>query len=314
MKCHARLIRWLLVVIVLLAMTLSVSFASMHTKVAVLYPEVSNPAFNRVFDEIVEGIKFNGDIEVVVYAISGEDDASSLEERFRHDSIKAVIALGQGNYDLGQELANVLPVVHGGVVIEPETNGHSGVSLVNDPEQFFSWLVKLAPSVKRVYTVYSERSNGWMIRMADEAALQYGIELLPFEANSLREGMHKMRQVLSEVKDESDAVWMLFDRTLPDKTALPIVLEKAWDSRVVVFSNNPSHTRRGALFSLFPNHYDMGTRLGKLALSQRQPGATPQVIPTQDLKISVNERTASHLGFSISQSQRSEFDLIYPVQ
>lgn len=286
--------------------------AETPTKAAVLYPEVSNAVFSRVFDEIIEGIKLNNEIDVIVYSISDEDDVESLRDRLIRDEIGVVIALGQGSYEIGRQLSSMLPVVHGAVVIEPD--GHSGISLVIDPGQFFSRLKKLAPSVERVYTVFSERSNGWMIRVAREVAVQYGIELRAFEADSLRDGMYKLRHVLSEVEDETDAVWLLFDRTLPDKTALPIVLEKAWDSRVVVFSNNPSHTRRGALFSLFLNHYSMGVSLAKLALSQKQSGAEPQVILSQDLKISVNERTASHLGFSISQSQRSEFDLIYPIQ
>ncbi len=286
--------------------------AAVTVKVAVLYPPVVNSFLTQIFDEIVDGIKLNREIEVVIYPVTGKEHIESIKDKLKDDGIDAVIAIGEKNYLIGKKLAEVYPVVHGGVMIEP--NGHSGISLVTDPEQFFSHLKRLAPSVERVYTVYSEASNGWLVRMAKKIAGKYDIELNAFEADNLREGSHNFRQLLGQVKDERDAVWLLLDKIVPDKAVLPVVLEKAWDSHVVVFSNNPTHARRGALFSLFPDNYGTGESLGELVLRQRQPGAQPLVLPSKNLKISVNERTASHLGFSVSQSQRVDSELTYPDQ
>ncbi len=300
-----------LVVTVLMALSSSL-VAAESVRVAVLYPSTTNSLFSHVFDEIVDGIKLNSELDVVLYTLTDGDDIESIKKRFKHDEIEAVIAIGEKNYPIGKALREYYPVVHGGVMIEP--NGHSGISLVTDPEQFFSQLKRLAPSVKRVYTVYSESSNGWLIRMAQEVADKYDIELNAFEAESLREGMYKLRQLLHEVNDGQDAVWLLLDKMMPDKAALPVVLAKAWDSHIVIFSNNPSHVRRGALFALFPDNSGTGESLGKLVLRQRQTNGVPLVLPAKDLKVSVNERTASHLGINFSQRQRMEFDLIYPVQ
>ncbi len=302
----------MLLSVVAVLMTLPSLVVAEPVRVAVLYPSTTNALFSRVFDEIVDGIKLNSELEVVLYTLKGGDDIESIEKQFKQDEIEAVISIGERNYPLGTALRARYPVVHGGVMIEP--NGHSGISLVTDPEQFFIQLKQLAPSVKRVYTVYSESSNGWLIRMAKEAADKYDIELNAFEAESLREGMYKLRQLLHEVKDEQDAVWLLLDKMMPDKAALPVVLAKAWDSHVVIFSNNPSHARRGALFALFPDNLGTGKSLGALVLKQRQANRGPVVLPSKELKVSVNERTASHLGINFSQRQRMEFDLIYPVQ
>lgn len=286
--------------------------AAVTVKVAVLYPPVVNSFLTQIFDEIVEGIKLNREIEVVIYPVTGKEHIESIKDKLKDDGIDAVIAIGEKNYLIGEKLAEAYPVVHGGVMIEP--NGHSGISLVTDPEQFFSNLKRLAPSVERVYTVYSEASNGWLVQMAKKVAGKYDIELNAFKADSLREGSHNFRQLLEQVKDERDAVWLLLDKIVPDKAVLPVVLEKAWDSHVVVFSNNPTHARRGALFSLFPDNHGTGESLGELVLRQRQPGAQPLVLPSKNLKISVNERTASHLGFSVSQSQQVDSELTYPDQ
>lgn len=304
----------LLILFASIALVIMPSFliAAVPVKVAVLYPPVANSFLTQIFDEIVDGIKLNREIEVVIYPVTGEESIESIKDKLKGDDIDAVIAIGDKNYPIGEQLSEVYPVVHGGVMIEP--NGHSGISLVADPEQFFSHLKRLAPSVKRVYTVYSEASNGWLVRMAKKIAGKYDIELNAFEADSLREGSHNFRQLLGQVKDESDAVWLLLDKVVPDKAVLPVVLEKAWNSHVVVFSNNPTHARRGALFSLFPDNYGTGESLGELVLRQRQPGAKPLVLPSKNLKISVNKRTASHLGFSVSQSQRVDPESVYPAQ
>lgn len=303
---------FLLVVTILVALMPSTLFAAEKVKVGVLYPEVKSPALTKIFEEIIDGIRANDSLDIVTYRISDDSDVQTIEQHVGQDEIEAVIAIGQRTYAIGKQLAKRLPVVHGGVMIEP--NGHSGISLVSDPHQFFERLATLAPSVKKVFAVYSEKSNGWLIRMAKQAAAEYGVELDARQAGSVREGMSLLRDTLDEVEGDHDAVWLLLDKVLPDKVALPMVLEKAWDSRVVVFSNNPSHTRRGALFALFPDHHGMGVRLGKLLIQQSQGNATPIVLPSQDLKISINERTASHLGFNIGQSQRAEFDLIFPVR
>ena len=301
-----------LVVTLLVVITPSTLLAGPKLKVGVLYPEVKSQALTQIFEEIIEGIISNHELEVSLFIISDGDDLEQIERDIKHRGVNSVIAIGQRSYALGKKLAKSLPVVHGGVMIEP--NGHSGISLVADPHQFFDKLTTLAPSVKQVFTVYSDDSNGWLIRMAKETAAQYGIELHAQKAGSVREGMSLLRDTLDAVKGDHDAIWLLLDKVIPDKAALPIVLEKAWESRVVVFSNNPSHTRRGALFALFPDHQEMGARLGRLLIQQSQENARPLVLPSQDLKISINERTASHLGFSFAQNQRAEFDLIFPVR
>ena len=302
----------ILVATLLLVMLPSALVAAPKLKVAVLYPTVKNPALSRIFEDILQGIRQNDGLEVMPIGLAETDNIDGVARDLKRNEIKAIIAIGQRSYAYGDMLSESYPVVHGGVMIEP--NGHSGISLVADPHQFFDRLQSLAPRTKRVHAVYSEKSNGWLIRMAKEMAPEYGIELIAHEAKTVRQGMSLLRDTLDEVSNEQDAIWLLIDKVLPDKAALPMVLEKAWDSRVVVFSNNPSHTRRGALFALFPDHKGMGSRLGKLMIQQSDAVAVPKVLPSQDLKISINERTASHLGFNIGQSQRSEFDLIFPLR
>jgi len=305
-RCH-----YLLFIFVWMLFSSSLAMSS-PLKVVVFYPQVNQSVFDQVFGEIITGLRSDSALDLYLFPLDKHAEYDEIAAWVKSQKIAAAVALGQASYDIGYRLKALIPVVHGGVMIQP--NGHSGVSLVVDPIRFFAELKQLAPHIKRVFTVYSQESNGWMMQLARSAARRQNIELVAYEAENLQSGVRKLRTVLEDVDRESDAVWLLFDRVIPDKVTLPLVLEAAWERRFVVFSNNPSHAKRGALFALFPDYQGMGKGLAKLLMEQLSKKAPPSVVPSSALRVSVNERTASHLGFNFSQNQRAEFDLIYPVQ
>jgi putative ABC transport system substrate-binding protein len=45
------------------------------------------------------------------------------------------------------------------------------------------------------------------------------------------------------------------------KVILPLLLERSWEQNLVLFSSKPAHAKRGALFSMFPNHLELGKQL-----------------------------------------------------
>ena len=60
---------------------------------------------------------------------------------------------------------------------------------------------------------------------------------------------------------------------------VPMALEAAWKRRLVVFSSNPLHVKRGTLFALYPDHELMGSALADLAIRQIQGNPEPQILP-----------------------------------
>jgi putative ABC transport system substrate-binding protein len=109
-------------------------------------------------------------------------------------------------------------------------------------------------------------------------------------------------------------VWLLQDSsTVGNTSILPLVLKKAWDKRLVVFSSNPSHVRRGALFSLYADQDALGKSISNL-LRQQTSGKRniTGLQPLRDVGIAVNLRTASHIGLEISSEQRRQFDSVFP--
>lgn len=281
-----------------------------RAKLLVLSPKLS-PAYDRVFAEIITGIAAHQEVISHAYTLTKATQLADIQKEIDNKQIDAIIALGHTSYSIAKEFRQQLPVIHGGMIMNP--NGHSGISLVGSPVQFFSHLKNIAPDVKRIFTVYNNNNSGWLIRIAEAEARKSNIELRALQATDIRHAAQQFKKVLNQVKNSSDAIWLLFDKMVPDQTILPLALDVAWKKNIVLFSNNPAHAKRGALFSLFPDNEKMGYNLAELSIKQISSN-TPLVLPLSSLKVSVNERTASHLGLHYSSGQLASFDIIYPLR
>lgn len=279
-------------------------------KLLILLPKL-NAAYDRIFAEIFTGIRTNDGVITYSYSLSKNSQPDDIQKEIDDKKIDAIIALGHSSYNIANKFRTQLPVIHGGMIMTP--NGHSGISLVASPVQFFAHLRNIAPNVKRVFTVYNEKNSGWLIRIAEQEALKSNIELQALEASDIRGAARHFKTILAEASGATDAIWLLFDKVVPDQTILPLALDAAWKKNIVLFSNNPAYTKRGALFSLFPDNEKMGYSLAELSIQQINSN-TPLVLPLSSLKVSVNERTASHLGLHYSSGQRASFDIIYPLR
>jgi putative ABC transport system substrate-binding protein len=279
-------------------------------RVAVLYPNLTG-SYRQIFDNIIEGIQKTPGVTVLSQAVPNNPDPNAVGAWLARERADAVIALGQRGYELAKKLPTARPIVVGAALFSP--NGVSGISLAANPAQFFQRLGTLTPPVERVFVVYSERNSGWLIPLAVQAAERYGIELVALPAEDMRGAVRHYHNILQEVRDLRDAIWLPLDNVAPDKTILPLVLEAAWKKRLVVFSNNPSHVQKGALFSLFPDHHAMGRRLAEMALQRiGSEDFSPGVVPLDELKVAVNLRTASHLGMLYAPGVRRSFALVFP--
>jgi putative ABC transport system substrate-binding protein len=283
---------------------------------AVLYPEVSDP-FRSIFLNIVSGIEEGIKGPVNHYLLKKNEDPSELTGKLEQDRVRVVIALGRAGLLTAQKLPETLPAIVGAVALSPnaKTQKLSGISLTPDPEILFRKLKTLAPGVKRVTVIYNPDQYEWGIVQAREAAKLLGLTLNALPATDLHSSASLYRNTLSGIKNDSEAIWLPQDDTTMDENALlPFILKEAWDKNLVVFSSNPDHVRKGALFSMYPDNIGMGRSLAALALNQIKNKGThsPGIVPLRDLLTAVNLRTAEHLGFKFAGQEKREFNLVFP--
>lgn len=298
--------RYLLILLCLLFV--KTAFAT-PVQIAVLYPETRG-SFSKIFENIISGIKDNKDIEIVSRVVSKNTTAEEIDAWLINNNAQSIVSLGRLCLKLSKALTSTIPVTVGALVIAP--NGHSGISLAGDPGAFLRHLQDLAPNVKRVFVVYSESNSGWLVEMAKVIANDRNIELITLKASDIKEGVKHYEDILQQVKSGEDAIWIPLDRIVPVRTLLPKVLQAAWERNIVIFSNNPLHTKKGTLFSLFPDHVQMGRNLAQIAIEQTHQNSGPRVVPAKSLKLAVNRRTASHLGLNFSKRKERQFDIVFP--
>jgi putative tryptophan/tyrosine transport system substrate-binding protein len=286
--------------------------------IAVLYPETGEP-YRSVFGKIIEGIEHRARKQVTSYAVTPGTDASALRATLRAKDVRVVIALGRQGMQTVDALNREFGVVVGGVTAVPDEDARDRavLSLSPDPALLFTRLRALAPQVKRVHVIYDPRQNGWLLRLAREAARSQGLELVAQEARDLKTAVRLYQEVLTQADPERDALWLPQDPTTVDEaTILPLVLRETWNRRLPVFSSSFGHVRRGVLFSLYPDNLGLGRDLAGAAMDliHASEGASLGMTPLKNVQMAVNLRTAKHLGLVFSPRQQQGFDLVFTGQ
>ncbi len=177
-----------------------------------------------------------------------------------------MVLLGKRGLDLSSRIESPERRVVGAVFATPDdiAAGVSATSLAPAPRMLFTKLRELAPAVKRIHVIYGADDNDWLIELARADAAKLGYELLPLRKESIREGASAYRELLKQIESPQDAIWLLqASPFLDENSVLQMVLRAAWDRNLVVFSSNPSHVPKGALFALFPDNNAMGRHLAQ---------------------------------------------------
>lgn len=283
--------------------------ANAETELAIVYPDVPAP-YDQIFEEILTGIEQEFTGSHVRHSIKKGVATNDTLNWLQNEKPQMVITLGKRGYRIAKKLYQEKPVVVGALPIRP--NGMSGISLLADPQVLFTSLKDLAPQIKSVHVVYSPNSR-WLIEIAESKAKALGLTLKMTEVQNVKSALQKYDELLKNINAEEEAVWLPLDPvTANEQVILPKLLERSWSQNLVLFSSKPAHAKRGALFSMFPDHEELGRKLVQMVTSMRESNDPSGVKPLKDMKLAVNLRTAAHLGFEYKNQQKNGFHLTFP--
>ena len=286
--------------------------------VAVIYPDLQDP-YRGVLSSVIDGIQEQSKLPIKLFPLEEDYNRAQLKESITHGHFATIIALGRTGLSAVQTWRGEIPIVAGALLLNPEKNerGLSGISLAADPEMLFARLEQLAPSVKRVHAVYSPESSDWLIQLARSAASKRNFQFIAYQSEDIKSSALVYRDILNKSRPGEDAIWLLPDPVaVDDKVILPLLLKSAWEDSVLIFSSNPAHVKRGALFALFPDNESMGRSLAKMAeiyATRDGENTNSKIVPLRDMQAAINVRTAEHIGLFISDEQRRNFTLIFPA-
>lgn len=277
-------------------------------QLAVVFPQVRQP-FQKVYQTIAKGAAegFAGPTSEII--LDADKPATDLESRIADHM---VVALGGRGITELQPMTLAHPLVVGAV--SRRIPHVYGMSMVPEESLIVTKLHVLAPEVRRVFVIVRSHDNIIDLKSAQLAFNQLGIQLHIHEAENLRAAAGIYRKVIRSL-GSGDAVWIPSGDRFVGNALLSILLQASWKSEFVVFSSNPTHVKRGALFSVYPDNFQMGVRLGELARKiaegeQQQAGMEP----LQSVFVTLNERTSNHLGILLTDDMKEHIDLVLPAR
>jgi len=298
------------------------AYAAPINKIAIFYPKAKEP-YRSIYQEIISGsdsasIELKKSFSFEKFLIEKNFNSDAIANQLKEKNITKVIVLGHSGWKLAKKLSKrLLPngnkafhVVSGALPISP--SDISGISLITDPGYLFNYLKQVAPNVKTIHVAYSQRS-AWLIELAKAAAQQQGLTLQLKLVASTKESITFYQQLFNSGVSAQDAIWLPLDRiSSNDKVTLPFILEKAWSKEIVVFSSKPSHAKRGALFSTYPDNFALGKHLFTMVQELDKQPEQKNFSPLKSTLLAVNLRTAAHLGLKYSAKQQQLFELTFP--
>lgn len=296
----------------------AVARADQSSAVAVVYPELAEP-YRGVISSIVEGVQEQSKYPVKLFPLGDDHDISQFQEANQHQQISAIISLGKTSFDAVDRWRGKIPIIVGASLLVPDKkeSGVAGISLAADPEMLLRRLKQLAPGVKKVHVVYSPEHSEWLIDLARVSASKFHLELHAYTSSDIRSSALIYRDILRSSRSGEDAIWLLPDPVAVDsRITLPLLLRSTWNKGIVLFSSNPAHVKRGALFALFPNNQKMGSSLAMMAESYigTDPlGMQNKIVPLRNVLAAINVRTAEHIGLTVSNEERKAYDLVFPA-
>lgn len=283
--------------------------------VAVLYPE-TNPPYRQIFADVLDGIERELTVETVrVRALPEAPEGADLRRWLDQQAPAVVITLGRVPTETYERIGPNIPYVVGALDASPQTRPNvAGVGLAVDPALLFATLQRLSPATRRVWVVFDPARDRWLIDLARPAAAALHLTVQPLEATDLREAARQFLYILETAEPATDALWLVADTAVVDsETILPLLVERGWNRRLVIFSNSLLHAKRGTLFALYPDNVRLGRRLAELALRRLgDAGARSGIEPLRAVKRVLNLKIAAHLELGVTQDIERQFDLVLP--
>ena len=245
---------------------------------------------------------------VAVYDMDGDLDRGRKQLAEIDEKVKPDLVFAVGIWALQAVVSRPpsAPVVYAMVLNPPSVLGAdsknvTGASMNVPVEQSIRLFKQLGPQIKRIGVIYNKNRTGYLVRQAQAAAKEEGLELVTREVNSPKDVVG----ALESMQDGIDALWIVPDETTLSQAVVQQMLLFSYRKRIPLLGLSDRHAQMGALFSLsFASGEDIGRQAGELAqaiLAGKSASGVPYT-NARKVALSVNLKAAQKLGLEIPQA------------
>jgi putative ABC transport system substrate-binding protein len=270
----------------------------------------------KAYSEAIEGFKATapGSATYTEYDLRGDlERGKQLARKIRASDSALVVAVGL-KAALAAKLEIVdIPVLYM-MILDPlkhrlTADNMTGVLLEIPADRQLKIMRTFLPTLRRIGMMYDPDKTAPKLKEASSRAPAYEFQLQGFPVEHEKEVPQQLRSLLSE----SEALWLIPDSTVLTDESIRFILESAVAKQVPVVGFSSEFTRLGALLSMSIDYGEVGREAGLLAKrivnGEQQLPLNP--ISVQRVKITVNQKTARHLGVTIPKELDSLIDETY---
>ncbi|MBI3808284.1 MAG: ABC transporter substrate-binding protein [Nitrospirae bacterium] len=268
------------------------------------------------YQEAVAGLKATGPIGAIYtdYELQGDLElGKNLARKLRESNPSLVVAVGlKAALAAKVEIENI-PILYM-MILDPLkhqlTSANMTGTLLEVPvDRQLKIMRMFLPNLHRIGALYDPAKTSSRVKDAVQQAAGFNFQLngLPVERD--KDVPQQLRTLLSEV----EALWLIPDSTVLTNESILFILESALAHQIPVIGFSPEFTRQGALLSMSVNYGEVGRETGLLAKrilnGERLLPHNP--MPIEQLKITVNLKTAKFLGMTFPKELMSLIDETY---
>ena len=282
--------------------------------VLVLYPDAPDP-YRQAFEQLIAGIARTAGGPLTQRIVTAEMEQAQIQDWLDIQEIDTTIVI------LGQQPASLHDIDHGkrpgqrvfvgGINALPGQTPWPGVSLIIEPQLYMQTLHDLLPDIRHVIAFYNAQDREW-VPLATRAAASVGLSVEPIAVTDVVSTVRKIAEALKTLDPKTTALWFATNTLdLDTELIFPLVLERAWDQKIAVFSDTVTHAKRGFLFALYPDYIEIGAELGQ-RIQQGAAGQSAGFTFARAARFALNSRTARHLGIPLSDDLIQRAHPLFP--
>lgn len=254
----------------------------------------------KPFDEALRGFTATcrPESKKVVYAdTEGVDIAGTVRE----ERPRLVLAIGADALSRVRKIKDI-PIVYL-MVLNPqkiaEGNNVTGVSMNVPAVKYLAMMEKLPLHRKSIGVLYNPRQTGNLVRRAQQAAREKGMEIVASEVHDSRD----VPALLAKMDNSVDLIWMVPDTSVVTPVTVEYLLTYSQQQRIPIVTFAGKYVDMGALFSLDIDNVDLGRQAGEMA-REILDGTPVKELPPADARkavLKVNRNVAQKLGISLDE-------------
>jgi len=185
----------------------------------------------------------------------------------------------------------------------------TGILLEVPIERQLATMRSVLPGRKKIGVLYNPDKTAALVQEARRLAKELNLELVERQVPSEKDVPATLRALLPTI----EALWLLPDSTVLNEDSIKFLLSTALDSNVPVIGFSSDLVRSGALAGFSVKYDDAGRQAGLLAkrILSGQPVPFSTVVPPEQVRLSLNLKTAKFLGITIPPDVVNRADEVY---